>query len=554
MERNNLYKDGIPQFDGQKYAFWSIRMKTYIQAQGFEIWQSIVDGYTTPTVPPTNDKAVKLGQNNSKATNALLNGLSETIFTKVAHCKSAKEIWDKLRNIYEGDTKVKEAKLQTYRGQFEQLKMKEDENIAAYFLRVDETVNAIIGLGEEIEESVIVQKVLRSLPMRFNPKISALEERSDLNSISMDELHGIFTAYEMRTEQENPDVKEAAFKASKRSKQKKEQQEEYSSNSDVSEDDEEVANFVKRLNKGTDGRYRGKLPLICFNCDGIGHFANKCPHKKKRNDEGYSKGKQTYKGKRTTKKFFKKSLCTKEDISSSDEDEVSDSETGRVLFMAVEDSDEEDSEEEYEEAKEEYEEVKEEIEEAEVDFREELMCAIEVIRREKKKNKKLQAELDKKEDTQELEQMITKLKVQIEEDKIIEEALKEQLEEKDRIIGNLEAEIVTLRKDIQKKNMQNSSKVLDDIISSQKSHFDKTGLGYNQTEKGSSSKTTEQETYPKSYAKTIKGDKKIYKEDYRDTPPPRRLKFQNQQQTDRPQEEEGFIRAPPFRISSTLWT
>jgi hypothetical protein len=242
-----------------------------------------------------------------------------------------------------------------------------------------------------------------------------------------------------------------------------------------------VANFVKRLNKGTNGRYRGKIPLICFNCDGIGHFANKCPHKKKRNDQGYSKGRQTYKGKRTTKKFFKKKICTKEDISSSDEDEVSDSETGRVLFMAVEDSDKEDSEEEYEEK----------IEEAEVDFREELMSAIEVIRREKKKNKKLQAELDKKKDTQELEQMIIKLKVQIEEDKRIEEALKEQLEGKDGIIGNLEAEIVTLRKDIQKKNMQNSSKVLDDIISSQKSYLDKSGLGYNQTEKGSSSKTTD---------------------------------------------------------------
>jgi hypothetical protein len=134
--------------------------------------------------------------------------------------------------------------------------------------------------------------------MRFNPKISTLEERSNLNSISMDELHGIFTAYEMRTEQENPDVKEATFKASKISK--KNQQEEYSRNSDVSEDDEEVANFVKRLNKGTDSRYRGKLPLIFFNCDGIGHFDNKCPHKKKRNDEGYSKGKQTYKGKITT--------------------------------------------------------------------------------------------------------------------------------------------------------------------------------------------------------------------------------------------------------------
>ena len=63
----------------------------------------------------------------------------------------------------------------------------------------------------------------------------------------------------------------------------------------------------------------------------------------------------------------------------------------------------EDSEEEYEESKEEYEEVEEEIEEEEVDYRQELMCSIEVIRREEKKNKKLIAELHKKEDTQELE-------------------------------------------------------------------------------------------------------------------------------------------------------
>jgi hypothetical protein len=48
------------------------------------------------------------------------------------------------------------------------------------------------------------------------------------------------------------------------------------------------------------------------------------------------------------------------------------------------------------------------------------LISIEVIRREKKKNTKLQAELDKKEDTHELEQMITNLKVQIEEDKRIE--------------------------------------------------------------------------------------------------------------------------------------
>jgi hypothetical protein len=99
--------------------------------------------------------------------------------------------------------------------------MKEDVNIAGYFLRVDETVNAIIGLGEEIKESVIVQKVLISFPMRFNPKISTLEERVDLNSISMDELHRIFTTYEMRIEQENLDTKEASKKHPKTQRKKK---------------------------------------------------------------------------------------------------------------------------------------------------------------------------------------------------------------------------------------------------------------------------------------------------------------------------------------------
>ena len=142
-----MYKNGIPQFDGHKYAFWGISMKTYIQEQGFKIYQSIVDGYTSPTFPSTNDKEMKLSQNNSKSTNALPNGLGESIFTKVSHCKSTKVIWDQLQNIYEEDSKDKEAKLQTYRGQFKQLKMKEDEDIAAYFLGVDETVNEIIGLG-----------------------------------------------------------------------------------------------------------------------------------------------------------------------------------------------------------------------------------------------------------------------------------------------------------------------------------------------------------------------------------------------------------------------
>jgi hypothetical protein len=162
------------------------------------------------------------------------------------HCDSAKEIWDKLKNVYEGDAKFKGAKLQTYKGQFEHLRMKEDEDIAVYFLQVDEIVNTIRGLGENIENSVIVQNIVISLPMRFDPKISSLEERQDMAMLSMDELHGILTTYEMRIEQENPSKREATFKASKKTRKRNPRSKPCSSNSHDSYNEEE-ANFVRKM-------------------------------------------------------------------------------------------------------------------------------------------------------------------------------------------------------------------------------------------------------------------------------------------------------------------
>jgi hypothetical protein len=109
-------------------------MKTYIQAHGFDVWQSVVDGYKIPTIPPTDKDEKNLEENNSEDKNVIMNGLVDSVYVKVMHCNSTKEIWEKLQNVYEGDAKVKVENIQTYRGQFEQLKMKEDENIASYFL------------------------------------------------------------------------------------------------------------------------------------------------------------------------------------------------------------------------------------------------------------------------------------------------------------------------------------------------------------------------------------------------------------------------------------
>ena len=85
-------------------------------------------------------------------------------------CKTTKHASEKLKIAYEVASKVKKFKLQTYKGQFESLKMKEENNIAEYILRVDEIVNAIKGLGGEIKEKEVVEKVLRTLPIRYNQK------------------------------------------------------------------------------------------------------------------------------------------------------------------------------------------------------------------------------------------------------------------------------------------------------------------------------------------------------------------------------------------------
>jgi hypothetical protein len=45
-----------------------------------------------------------------------------------------------------------------------------------------------------------------------------------------------------------------------------------------------MANFVRKLKKGT-RKYKGMLPMKCFNYGGIGHFSSKCPHKNKYSDE-----------------------------------------------------------------------------------------------------------------------------------------------------------------------------------------------------------------------------------------------------------------------------
>eukprot|EP00253_Pinus_taeda_P032782 PITA_32782 len=163
-------------------------------------------GYTYPSATPTDTAGRKQYELDAKVVTILLGSLSQSEFVKVMQFKSAKEIWDKIILSYEGDDHVKCAKLQNLRIRYETLKMHSNEIIANYFLRIDEIVNYMRNLGEEIKEVVLVEKFLRSLSTKFESKVSSIEEREDLQKITMTQLYGILTTFEMRKGGPSDDV------------------------------------------------------------------------------------------------------------------------------------------------------------------------------------------------------------------------------------------------------------------------------------------------------------------------------------------------------------
>eukprot|EP00253_Pinus_taeda_P003774 PITA_03774 len=292
-------------FDGTNFNYWKVRVTAYLQSLGTEVWDIVETGYAFPSVTPTDADEKKKYETNAKAVSTLLGCISQLEFMKVMHYKSAKEIWNKIVISYEGDEQVKRAKLQTLKIQYETLKMYNDESVANYFLWVDEVVNCMKNLGEEIKEAIVVEKVLRSLSPKFESKVSAIQEKENLQILTMSQLHGILTAYEMRKGGPS-DRREAAFKALGKGY--------YYEASHVLEEEEEESTFVRNLQRGS-GRFRGKLPFKCFAYGRVGHYAAKCPYKDKGKEPARWNKKQG---------ANKKSYYTHEDsdgLLNSDEDE-----------------------------------------------------------------------------------------------------------------------------------------------------------------------------------------------------------------------------------------
>ena len=96
MDQQVKISSKVPIFNGDDYAFWITRMRSHIISIGLGVWMFIETAYIYRKSPPTYLEVIKQFGNNAKVVNAILAGLARTLFSKVMHCKTSKEIWDKL--------------------------------------------------------------------------------------------------------------------------------------------------------------------------------------------------------------------------------------------------------------------------------------------------------------------------------------------------------------------------------------------------------------------------------------------------------------------------
>ena len=102
-----------------------------------------------------------------------------------------------METTYEGTKKVKDTKLQMLTTCFKELKMSEDESFNSFYGKLNEVVIGKFNLGEKMEDSKIVRKILQSLSECVRAKVTAIEESKELDEIKIQELIGSFQTYEL---------------------------------------------------------------------------------------------------------------------------------------------------------------------------------------------------------------------------------------------------------------------------------------------------------------------------------------------------------------------
>ncbi|GJX13278.1 hypothetical protein Tco_0205036 [Tanacetum coccineum] len=213
--KSEKYLDGQsmqrpPLFESDGFIYLKNRFETYVKSKDVDLWHIITYGDFPPVqnnlktkkdeiVPfdkQSDDLKKKLAKNN-KAKMVIYNALPRKEYERIFMCKTAKEIWDTLLITYQGNSQVKDNKIDLLVQQYEQFTIPEEEPIDNGFARFNIIFTSLKALDEGFYSKNYVRKFLRALHPKWLAKDTAIEESKDLTSLSLDELHGNLKVYEV---------------------------------------------------------------------------------------------------------------------------------------------------------------------------------------------------------------------------------------------------------------------------------------------------------------------------------------------------------------------
>ncbi|GJV21598.1 zf-CCHC domain-containing protein [Tanacetum coccineum] len=297
-----------PLFESDSFIYWKNRFETYVKSKDLDLWHVITNGDFQPIIQnpetkldevipfekQTDDLKKRLAKNN-EAKMVIYNALPRKKYERIFMCNTAKEIWKTLLITHQGNSQVKDNKIDLLVQQYEQFVISEDESIDNAFARFNTIITSLKALDEGYSSKNYVRKFLRALHPKWRAKVTAIEESKDLTSLSLDELIGNLKVHEMIIKKDSEIVKAKVERKSLALKAKKESSDEECSTSG-SEDEEyamAVRDFKKffkrrgrfvrqpRNDKKTFQRSRddktGKNDRKCFRCGDPNHLIGECP-------------------------------------------------------------------------------------------------------------------------------------------------------------------------------------------------------------------------------------------------------------------------------------
>ncbi|GJW00930.1 hypothetical protein Tco_1556181 [Tanacetum coccineum] len=203
-------------FESECFVYWKIRFETYVKAKDFDLWHIIMNGDFPPidknkvtqileVVPfeqQTDELKKKLAKNN-KAKMVLYNALPKKEYERIFMCKMAKDIWQSLLITHQGNSQVKDNKINLLVQQCEQFTILEEESIDSDFARFNTIITSLKALDEGFSSKNYVRKFLRALHPKWRGKVTAIEESKDLSSLAPNELTGNLKLHELVMEKDS---------------------------------------------------------------------------------------------------------------------------------------------------------------------------------------------------------------------------------------------------------------------------------------------------------------------------------------------------------------